>query len=284
MDALPGGVHGVKWIRLLIVLLAVVPQCGALVSQEGPPITIILYEEFTGDQSAQGAATLNFTVPAANNKLMIAFFGAIEKTPWNMINVFFNWDNAGTPQALTVMPYQRNNIPGGSDPYHFIAYLLDPSEVTGDLFVQQLGVIDSLSFSVIVLENVDQDDPFDFANLLTLWPTGVDARSHFSLPATNQAFLIDHLTKFDVPVVPPHALGTTGAHQNLEDNQEVGDGGSVGVTGWTSVSSFKIEDQAPIIFGMYRENTNVSFGGVHAIYHIREASRCVAGPACTFPP
>ena len=275
-----------KWLRLLVVLLAVVPQCGVIISQEGPPITVIVNEPYTGDKSNRAAFNFDFTIPAGENKILMVFFSSLSNNSFCMINVFVQWDYLGTPIALTVMPYQRNNIPIALDPYHFMAYLVDPPELTGRLFVQQLCNIQAVAITAMVFDNVDQDTPFDFTDLESLWPNGSDARTYFSLPSTNQAMLIDWVTKYDFPDLPPnppsvHQLGTPGWTQFMLDNQQIGDGTSG--DGWRSISWRKL-DISPNIFGMYRENTNNSYGGVHAIYHLREASRCVAGPACTFPP
>lgn len=273
-----------KWLRLFVVLLAVLPQCGASSSQEGPAITILLQEEYTGDQSKRsGYAMGGVTVPSGDNRILLAFMSMRDSTPGDVVISSINWDNAGTPQALTLRTLRTKAV-AGLDIYQQVGYRLDPAAVTGQLAVQFTGNIHSFALSILVLDNVDQDSPFDFTDYFYDWPQNTGFKWNFSLAATHNACLIDFLSKTNAPGGgTQHNLGTPGALQTLHENQEIGDAGSTS-NGWTSISTFQENYPGTAgadscrydpggVFGMYRENTNNSSGGVYEIIHIREASR-----------
>lgn len=279
-----------KAFRLLVLVLAWLPLCGAIVSQEGPSITLLMNEEYTGDQSKRSAYTMGgVTVPSGENRILMAFMSMRDNTPGDVVITNINWDNAGTPQALTLRTL-RTHAQTGADVYQQVGYLLDPAAVTGQFRVGFTGNVHAFALSLMVFDNVDQGTPFDFGELFYDWPQDTGFRWNFSLMATNNGCAIDFLSKSN-SAVGGHAVGIPGAAQTLHQNQEIGDAGSSD-NGWTSTTTFEetiggvqaCRYGRPVVFGMYRENTNFGPGGTYEIFHLREASRCVAGPACTFPP
>lgn len=287
-----------KWLRLLVVLLLTQSLCGVIVSQEGPPIFILDEDEYTGDKSRRSGYNFSTTVSAGNNRILLFFASMRDGTDADMVvnNAYWEWVSAGDPGASFTIKTRQLKINAGADNIvHQIGYLLDPNAATASLRLELAGNVGSMAISMLVLENVDQDDPFDFTDLNWEWPQNTSFRTNYSLTATNDACVVDFLTKTNLPGAGQHALGIPGAHQTLGVVQEIGDVGSpVGQKGMTSISYIEVTN--PVVGGdtpvcafmpvgivpMYRENTNTGPGGIYAIYEFRNASRCEDGSsACT---
>jgi hypothetical protein len=279
-------------LRILVLVLAWLPLCGAIVSQEGDQIEILLNEEYTGDQSKRsGYAMGGVTVPSGDSRILLAFMSMIDTNAGDAVPTSINWDNAGTPQALTLRTLRTKTLSSGWNVMQQVGYLLAPAAVTGQFAAQFTGNIHAFGLSLMVFDHVDQDEPFDFTDYFYVWPQNTAFKWNYSLAATHDACAIDFLSKWKT--VPSgsmqHDLGTPGGTlQVLRDNQEIGDAGSSS-NGWRSISTLhspsgvsECRYRPAGVFGMYRENTNFSLGGVYEIFQLRQASKCIFGSAfCT---
>ncbi len=257
-------------LRTLLIALSCAPLLGVIYVQHYPDITVTNEEEFAFDKTFKNNMTMDFNVPTSTNRLLMALVSMIDTVETDQVISTAKWDNGGAGETLmTLKPVQYLGV-GGEDVSHQVAYLVAPLEGTHEIRVDLGGTVRGLAMYVMSFDNVNQKTPiFDFADLAQVWPQNTSFKTHFSISPTNEALIVDFLTKKgQCQCAAPHRV--TPSNQTLHVWDDVGINCPSSGKGCMSISSLV---DKPTFVGtlvwMYREATGAN-PGVYSLQIIRK--------------